>query len=359
MDMTLMDRLRPIGFTPAVAQAMASLGAPGDTPGAPMRLIEVHRETARVTDGASEHSARPLPELLRSLADTGDALTVGDWVSVQHDTHGTPWIHGRMPPFTEIVRRNSSGGRQSLVTNVDTAMLAMGLDGDFNLRRLERYLAIVKPAGIWPIVILTKRDLCADVEARLDSLRERLPRDIAVYAVDARAAATAIELAPYLGAGQTTVVLGSSGAGKSTLTNTFLGAQVQDTGAVREDDSRGRHTTTSRSLHRLPAGGCVIDTPGLRGLRPDIDEDDLAATFDDIRALAERCRFRDCRHHDEPGCAVRAGVTADRLVNYQKLLREIRRETLTPLQRREQLSMWKTRHRTAEQRIKMKRGEES
>ena len=353
MDMTLMDRLRPIGFTPAVAQAMAALGTPGE----PMRLIEVHRETVRVTDGANERSVRPLPGLLRSLADAGDALTVGDWVSVQHDAHSMPWIHGRMPPFTEIVRRNSSGARQSLVTNVDTAMLAMGLDGDFNLRRLERYLAIVKPAGIWPIVVLTKRDLCIDVETRLDALRERLPHDIAAYAVDARAAATAIELAPYLGAGQTTVVVGSSGAGKSTLTNTFLGAPVQDIGAVREDDNRGRHTTTSRSLHRMPAGGCVIDTPGLRGLRPDIDEDDLAATFDDIQSLAEHCRFRDCQHHDEPGCAVRAGVTPDRLINYQKLLREIRRETLTPLQRREQLSMWKTRHRTAEQRMKMKRGE--
>ena len=357
MDTTLMDRLRPIGFTPAVAQAMFALGTHCDTPGTPMRLIEVHRETVRVTDGVDEHAARPLPALLRSLADAGDALTVGDWVSVHHDEHRAPWVRDRMLPFTQIVRRNPSGARQSLVTNVDTAMLTMGLDGDFNLRRLERYLAMVKPAEIWPIVILTKRDLCDDVDARLDALRERLPRDIAVHAVDARAPNTAIELAPYLGAGQTSVVLGSSGAGKSTLTNTLLGARVQDTGAVRADDSRGRHTTTSRSLHRLPAGGCVIDTPGLRGLRPDIDEDDLAATFDDIRALAGRCRFRDCGHRDEPGCAVREGVTADRLSNYQKLLREIRRETLTPLQRRAQLSMWKSRHRAAEQRMKVKRGE--
>jgi ribosome biogenesis GTPase len=356
MDMTFMDRLRPIGFTPAVAQAMGAFNALGDMPGSPVRLIEAHRETVRVTDGVDEHSARPLPGLLRSLVDAGDALTVGDWLWVHHDDHGVPWVRGRMPPFTQIVRRNSSGERQSLVSNVDTAMLTMGLDGDFNLRRLERYLAMVKPAGIWPIVILTKRDLCDDVDSRLDTLRERLPHDIAVHAVDARAATTATELAPYLGAGQTTVVLGSSGAGKSTLTNTLLGAPVQSTGAVREDDSRGRHTTTSRSLHLLPVGGCVIDTPGLRGLRPDIDEDDLAATFDDIRALAERCRFRDCHHRDEPGCAVRAGVTADRLVNYQKLLREIRRDTLTPLQRREQLSMWKIRHRAAEQRMKMKRG---
>ncbi|HYM48604.1 MAG TPA: ribosome small subunit-dependent GTPase A, partial [Burkholderiaceae bacterium] len=278
------------------------------------------------------------------------------WVLVQPDDHGALWVRARMPPLTRIVRRNSSGDRQSLVTNVDAAMLTMGLDGDFNPRRLERYLAMVKPAAIWPIVVLTKRDLCEDVDARLDALRDRLPRDIAVHAVDARAAAAAVELAPYLGAGQTIVVLGSSGAGKSTLTNTLLGAHVQSTGVVREDDSRGRHTTTSRSLHLLPMGGCVIDTPGLRGLRPDIDEDDLAASFEDIQTLAEQCRFRDCRHRDEPGCAVRAGVDNDRLANYQKMLREIRRETLTPLQRREQLSMWKIRHRAAEQRMKMKRG---
>ena len=353
MDISLMDRLRPIGFTPAVAQAMA---ASADTTGTPTRVLEVHRETVRVTDGTDEHSARPLPALQRALADAGDALTVGDWVRVEPDDHGARWVHSRMPPSTQIVRRNSSGNRQSLVTNVDTAMLTMGLDGDFNLRRLERYLAIVKPAAIWPIVILTKRDLCDDIDSRRDALRDRLPRDIAVHAVDARAAATASELAPYLGAGQTIVVLGSSGAGKSTLTNTLLGAHVQSTGGVRKDDSRGRHTTTSRSLHLLPKGGCIIDTPGLRGLRPDIDEDDLAASFEDIHALSEQCRFRDCRHRDEPGCAVRAGVDNDRLANYQKMLREIRRDTLTPLQRREQLSMWKIRHRVAEQRMKMKRG---
>ena len=168
-----MDRLRPIGFTPAVAQAMGAFNALGDMPGTPMRLVEAHRETVRVTDGVDEHSARPLPGLLRSLVDAGDALTVGDWLWVHHDDHGVPWVRGRMPPFTQIVRRNSSGERQSLVSNVDTAMLTMGLDGDFNLRRLERYLAMVKPAGIWPIVILTKRDLCDDVDARLDALREQ------------------------------------------------------------------------------------------------------------------------------------------------------------------------------------------
>ena len=281
---------------------------------------------------------------------------MGDWVLVVNDDSDARWVTSCVPPLTQIVRRNSSGARQPLVSNVDTALLVMGLDGDFNLRRLERYLAMVKPAGIWPVVILTKRDLCDDVNQRLDALRDRLPRDIAVHAVDARAPATALELAPYFGADQTIVVLGSSGAGKSTLTNTLLGLDVQSTGDVRDDDSRGRHTTTSRSLHRLPTGGCVIDTPGLRGLRPDIDEADLAKTFGDIEALSEHCRFRDCRHQDEPGCAVRDGVASDRLHNYQKMLREIRRDTLTPLQRREQLSVWKVRRQDGLERMKMKRG---
>ena len=152
------------------------------------------------------------------------------------------------------------------------------------------------------------------------------------------------------------VLLGSSGAGKSTLTNALIGRAVQDTGAVRADDSRGRHTTTTRSLHRLPGGACVIDTPGLRGLAPDIDEAGLAASFEDIRSLASQCRFRDCTHADEPDCAVRAGVAPDRLANYQKLLRDIRRDTLTPLQKREMVSLWKARGKAAAARMKMKRG---
>jgi ribosome biogenesis GTPase len=345
-------RLRAIGCTQPVAQALAGLDG---EPGTPMRVTEVHRETVRVSNGNDELSARQLPRLQRALTDA-DALAVGDWVLGVTDEHGDAWVGARMPPLTQIVRRDSSGARQVLVSNVDTAMLLMGCDGDFNPRRIERYLAMVKPVGIWPVIVLTKADLAGDAEARRGTLSERLPRDVAIHCVDARATAAAAELAPYLDAGQTIVMLGSSGAGKSTLTNSLLGAEVQATGAVRDDDSRGRHTTTTRSLHRLPGGACVIDTPGLRGLRPDIDEEDLASAFSDIQSLAGRCRFRDCSHRDEPGCAVRANVAADRLVNYQKMLREIRRETMTALQRREQLSMWKARSKGAELRMKMKRG---
>ena len=153
------------------------------------------------------------------------------------------------------------------------------------------------------------------------------------------------------------VVLGSSGAGKSTLTNNLLGTEVQDTGAVRAHDSRGKHTTTSRSLHLLPGGACVIDTPGLRTLRPDADEATLAAVFDDVEALAAQCRFRDCRHVDEPGCAVRDGIDADRLRNFHKLLREARRDTLSMLEKQQQMAVWKQRGKAARVRAKFERGE--
>ena len=342
------DRLRPIGLTPPVMQALAALDARGE----PMRVTEVHRDSVIVADGAGEHPARLLPAVRRELP----PLAVGDWVAAERDAHGTLWVGDCMPPINQLARRNSEGHAQPLVSNVDTALLVMGLDGDFNLRRLERYLAMVTPAGLWPVVVLTKADLASDVDARRDEVARRIGAHVDVHAVNALDPSSAATLAPYLGAGQTLVLLGSSGAGKSTLTNALIGRAVQDTGAVRADDSRGRHTTTARSLHRLPGGACVIDTPGLRGLAPDIDEAGLAASFEDIQSLAAQCRFRDCTHADEPGCAVRAGVAPDRLANYQKLLRDIRRDTLTPLQKRELVSTWKARSKAAAARMKMKRG---
>jgi ribosome biogenesis GTPase len=348
MELDAWDRLRPIGYTQAVAQALAALDADGEA----ARVTEVHRDGVRVADGAGEDGARMLPSLRR----TEPVLAVGDWVRVRRDDFGALWVTARMPPLNELARRDEHGARQALVANVDTALLVMGLDGDFNLRRLERYLALVTPAGLWPVVVLTKADGCGEVDARCAEVAARVGTHVDVVAVNALEPHCADVLAPYLGAGQTLVLLGSSGAGKSTLTNTLLGAAAQATGAVRSDDSRGRHTTTARSLHRLPGGACVIDTPGLRGLAPDVDAAALAASFGDIAALAADCRFRDCTHANEPGCAVRAGVDGDRLANYQKMLRDARRETMTPLERREQQALWKVRSRAAAARMKMKRG---
>ena len=277
------------------------------------------------------------------------------------DASGARWVQLRVPPQSHIARRDGDGSRHAVVSNVDWALLVMGLDDDFNLRRLERYLTLVYASGIAPIVVLTKADIAAADPAlrdeRLAALGKRIPGTVQTVVVDATDPASAARFAHVACGGQTLVLLGSSGAGKSTLTNTLIGSAVQDTGAVREHDSRGMHTTTARSLHLLPGGACVIDTPGLRTLRPDIDEATLAASFGDVETLAGQCRFRDCTHGDEPGCAVREGVDPDRLRNFHKLLRETRRDSMTWVERRQQLSAWKSRGKEARVRMKMKRGD--
>ena len=361
------ERLRSVGLTPAMALvAICSQPVPESdeadatpSPRCLVRVTEVHRETLQVHDGVQETSARVLPRLARLLAEHGTAIAVGDWVVRVLDVNGQPWVHERIAPLSHIARRDADGRRHPVVSNVDTALLVMGLDDDFSPRRLERFLTLVQGQGVTPVVVLTKADVVAPeaVRAAIAELRSRIAPQVDVLAVNGTVPETTRVLDPYLAPGQTVVLLGSSGAGKSTLTNALAGAALQDTGAVREHDSRGKHTTTSRSLHRLPGGACVIDTPGLRTLRPDADESTLAASFEDIASLALQCRFRDCHHGNEPGCAVREGVPPDRLRNYQKLLREVRRDTLTVLERQQQVSEWKARGRGAQLRLKMKRGE--
>jgi ribosome biogenesis GTPase / thiamine phosphate phosphatase len=355
------ETLRCIGLTPAMAQHLALHDAPGDSSLALMRLTEVHRDTVRLHDGHAERSARILPRVVRGLEDEDTALAVGDWVLAAADEHGDWWVHMQVPPLSHIARRDADGRRHPVVSNVDTALIVMGLDDDFNLRRLERYLTLVQGSGVQAVVVLTKVDVAAPtaelLSPRLQELRDRLSDSLDVVAVNGTQPSAAHALAPYLSAGQTVVLMGSSGAGKSTLTNTLAGVAIQDTGAVREHDSRGKHTTTSRSLHRLAGGACVIDTPGLRALRPDVDEATLAWLFDDIGRLALQCRFRDCRHQDEPGCAVREGVGGDRLRNYHKLMREARRDTMTVLDRQRQMSVWRARGKATKAWMKIKRGE--
>jgi ribosome biogenesis GTPase len=359
--------LHGIGLTPELARrahtcATQLAGAIGSGETLHLeRVTSVHRETVHLHDGHVERQARPLPRLMRALLEARTMLAVGDWVLGVRDAHGTTWVHERVPPRTHIARRDGDGSRHPVVSNVDRALLVMGLDDDFNLRRLERYLALAHASGVEPVVVLTKADIAAADAAhrdeRIESLRRRISAGVELVVVDATDARAAAQLAHVSGPGQTLVLLGSSGAGKSTLTNTLLGAAVQDTGAVRVHDSRGMHTTTARSLHLLPGGACVIDTPGLRTLRPDADEATLAASFDDVGSLAAHCRFRDCTHGEEPGCAVREGVDPDRLRNFQKLLRETKRDSMTWVERRSQLSAWKSRGKATRERMKIKRGE--
>lgn len=342
------ESLRAIGLTPYIAQQLLQLDI--KVSGAfPARIIEIQREWMQLHNGSEEFRARALPGLNTELA-------VGDWVVVEARANHEYWISQRMEPVTQIARRTHGGHRQLLVTNIDTALLVMGLDQDFNLRRMERYLAIVQAAQVMPVIVLTKQDIVHDAAEKLEQIKQRLPMQIPILAINALREQAAIQLLQWLGAGQTLVLLGSSGAGKSTLTNT-LAASAQQTGGVRKGDGRGRHTTTARSLHQCANGACIIDTPGLRSWSPDVDEESLGIAFDDIDTLAMHCRFRNCEHKDEPGCAVRDVIDADRLQNYQKLLREVRRSQQTALDRINERAKWKVLHKAAVARVREKRGD--
>ena len=358
--------LRRLGLTTAMAQSLATFewtepASSAESSARWMRTSAVHRETVDVHDGENLQSARCSARLTRDLLADNSVLACGDWVLCTLDEHQQLWVHARVPPLSQIVRRDADGSRHTVVSNVDTALLVMGLDLDFNLQRLERYLALVVSSGVQPVLVLTKADIANQsgpdtVNQRVEQVRARVGLHIDVVAIDARISDARQALAPYLDEGQTLVLLGSSGAGKSTLTNNLLGAATQDTGAVREHDSRGKHTTTARSLHQLPTGACVIDTPGVRTLRPDVDPSTLGQLFEDVSSLAEHCRFRNCSHQDEPDCAVRAQVDPQRLKNYHKLLRETRRDSMGALDRQSQLAEWKLRTRAGRQRRAMERG---
>ncbi len=361
LDSAKLERLRRIGLAPRLVQQLITMEV---HEGAQlMRVTEVQRDALTLHDGIQEHLARALPGLLQTLQEHHDALAVGDWVFATRNVHGQWWVPQRVPPLTQIARRLHDGRdkvtRTVIVSNVDTALLVMGLDHDFSLRRLERYLALVRLAEVDAVVVLTKADLCADAAAREREVQAGVPPGVAVVAVDATSDASCAALAPWLKVGHSVVLLGSSGTGKSTLTNTLTASLTQDTGDTRKGDGRGRHTTTSRSLHVAPDGACIIDTPGLRTLRLDSEAGGIERAFDDVARLAGQCRFRDCRHQAEPGCAVREGVPRERLQSFQKLWREARRDNLTALQRKEQVQAWKSRSRAARQRDADMRREQS
>ncbi|WP_018607527.1 ribosome small subunit-dependent GTPase A [Uliginosibacterium gangwonense] len=349
--------LQAIGLTPSLINAAFSLPE-ATLPSVHMaRIIEIARNRFTVHNGARSFPLQAQTRLMIELDSSEHTLAVGDWVLVAPKDPDEDWIVAQVPPLNHIARRTSDGQRQALVSNIDTALLVMGLDHDFNPRRLERCLSMTHAAGVEAVVVLSKMDIGIEVEARIANLHSRLPKNINVISINGLSEATCTQLEPWLTPGHTLVMLGSSGAGKSTLTNTLLGNQTQQTGLVRQNDSRGRHTTTARSLYRIPGGACIIDTPGLRTWNIDADMEDISGCFSDIETLAAQCHFRDCQHLNEPGCAVRDAIDPDRLRNYHKLLREASRTQQSVLERKAELQRWKATMKAGHARLKEKRGE--
>ncbi|MDT9000427.1 ribosome small subunit-dependent GTPase A [Paucibacter sp. APW11] len=350
--------LQSLGFSEALLPALQA--APWHDGARLARLCALHRDQLQLHDTEGTLPARVRPELQRQLAAADQSLAVGDWLLFEVDASGQAWAYAQLPPLNRLCRRNPEGFRQPLVSNVDLALLVMGLDHDFNLARLDRYLVLCHSQALPCLIVLSKADLCADLPARLAPLYGHLAHSHAldVLALNGTAAAdSAAALAPWLRPGQTLVLLGSSGAGKSTLANALTQSVSQQTGTVRADDSRGRHTTTARQLLHCPNGACIIDTPGLRALQLDADARQVDAAFDDVQHLSQSCRFRNCRHQGEPGCAVREALPEGRLRSYQKLQREVAREQMGPLERREAVSVWKQRSREARHKLKLKHGD--
>ena len=273
----------------------------------------------------------------------GSAVAIGDWLLIEHEAPRVLRVLERR----SLISRMAAGVEQrvqAIAANLDTLLVVTSCNDDFNLARLERYFTIARHGQAEPVIVLTKADLCADVEAFVAQTRS-IAGDIAVLPMNATAHAETDALAPWLGRGQTVAFVGSSGVGKSTLVNTLLACDVRATSGIREHDAKGRHTTTSRQMFALPSGAWVIDTPGMRELKLGAMEDAVSAVFHDIEALTRDCRFRDCRHRNDAGCALQAAVAAGRLDqrrldSYLKLLREAERAGQSVRERRAVERQW-------------------
>lgn len=332
----------------------------------PARVIVQQRGLYALATQAGDVNAQ-LSGRFAHAAEAGAYPVAGDWVAAAvRPAEGSATIHHLLPRRSAFQRKAIGGAHaaQVVAANVDVAFLVASLNADLNPRRIERYLATAWDSGASPVVVLNKADLCGDADARKAEI-EAVAIGVPVHVVSAVTGAGLAELTARFAPGQTAVLLGSSGAGKSSLVNALAGQSLMATQAIREDDARGRHTTTHRQLVLLPNGRLVLDTPGMRELGLWDADAGVATTFADIEALADACRFRDCTHEAEPGCAVQCALadgTLDqgRWRSYRKLQRELARLARKddPHVRATQRKVWVQRARSYRAQKKQRRMED-
>jgi ribosome biogenesis GTPase len=295
---------------------------------APVRVMAVHRGWLSIAGDGPE---RMIPSPLAAPGEEQWQPAAGDWLLLDRES-GLPV---RELERANLFKRRAPGGTrkvQVIAANVDTLLIVASCNQDFNLARIERYLVLAREVGVNPVIVLTKSDLADAPEEFVDAARGLEP-GLRVELVNAKDPTSVAGLAALCGVGETVALLGSSGVGKSTLVNTLRRSDSIVTQPVREEDGKGRHTTTARTLHRLPAGGWLLDTPGMRELQVSDAAEGLAEVFDDVTALVATCRFSNCTHQAEPGCAVRAALKAgtlssERLMRWRKLSAEDASNTL-------------------------------
>ncbi|MDL2236103.1 ribosome small subunit-dependent GTPase A [Christensenellaceae bacterium OttesenSCG-928-L17] len=302
------------------------------------RITEQHRERYKAVSACGEVGAVVSGRLAYHTSDPTAFPAVGDWVMIdrQDGSGGDAVIHHVLSRRSVFTRQAAGTGQagQVIAANIDTVFICMSLNADFNMRRLERYLTIAWDSMATPVIVLTKSDLCDDLQEKLRAIAS-VSMGAEVIACSSENGDGFFEISAFVKEGKTVAFVGSSGVGKSTLINRLMGEDVLKTSGIREDDAKGRHTTTHRQLLLLPNGGIVIDTPGMRELQ--IYTGNLSKTFEDIAEIAAQCRFADCSHGNEPGCAVRAAIqngTLDeaRFLSYEKLQREVSYEGLSARQ---------------------------